>query len=93
MEDTQQAPVEPTPPLTRDQAFRLVGSHVLNILEEVIEAHKIASAAETSTEIERENAKLIIAAAGSIGAPLFKLVKLAERPRILRPERSLKVAR
>ena len=48
---------------------------------------------ETKSETQKANAQLVIAAAQGFGRPLFQVVKVADRPRILRPERSIRVVR
>lgn len=90
---TSPATPEPEVVITQDQATGLVGKSVLVLLEEVIKAHELVLADEKASEVRKGNARLVIAAARGLGRPLFHLVKLADRPRILRPERSIKVVR
>lgn len=89
----QTQPAEPEQVITRDQATAMVGKHVLVVLEEIIAAHQAVLADETKTETAKGNARLIIASAQGIGSPLFQVVKHVERPRILRPERSIRIVR
>jgi hypothetical protein len=79
--------------ITRDQAAVLVGRHMLVVLEDVIAAHQLVLDDPTATEVSKANAQLVIAAAQGFGRPLFQVVKVAERPRILRPQRSIRVVR
>jgi hypothetical protein len=87
-----EAPVEQIP-MTKDQSTVLVGNHLLVALEEIIKAHEAALLDETKTEVQKDDARLVISAARAYGGPLFHVVKAAARPRILRPERSLHIAR
>lgn len=84
---------KPEQPMTQDQATRLIGRHVLGVLEEVITAHEAVLADDKKSEAQKANARLVIATAQGFGRPLYQVVKLAERPRILRPERSIRVVR
>jgi hypothetical protein len=90
MEDTTP---EPEQAITQDQATATVGRHVLVALEDVINAHELVAKDEKATETARANARLIIAAASAFGRPLFAVVKMAEKPRILRPQRSMRLVR
>jgi hypothetical protein len=91
--EATETPAEPVLPITRDQATAIVGRHVLVLLEDVIAAHEAVLADEKKTETQKANARLVIAAAQGFGRPLFAVVKAAERPRILRPDRSLRIVR
>ena len=93
MSDQVETAPQPEVELTQDQATGLVGRHVLVLLEEVIGAHQLVLDDERASEVRKGNARLVIAAAQGLGRPLFHLVRLADRPRILRPERSIKVVR
>jgi hypothetical protein len=84
---------EPEKLITRDQATQLVGRHMLVLLEDVIAAHEAVLADPAKSETQKANARLVIATAQGFGKPLFLVVKAAERPRILRPERSIRVVR
>lgn len=79
--------------ITTEQATALVGKHVLVALEQVIAAHEAVLEDPKATEERKANATLLIAAAKGLGRPLYHVVKLAETPRILRPSRSLRIAR
>ncbi len=92
MEDAKQTP-EPEHPITRDQATAMVGKHVLALLEDVIKAHGLVLEDVARSEVAKANARLVIASAQGIGAPLYQVVKLAERPRILRPDRAICIVR
>ena len=80
-------------PITRDQATAMVGRHMLVVLEEVIAAHEAVVLDEAKSEHQKADARLVIAAAQAFGRPLFHVVKAAEKPRILRPERSIRIVR
>ncbi len=84
---------KPEQPITRDQATSLVGRHVLVVLEDIIAAHQAVLEDPTKSEVQKANARLVSAAAQAIGKPLFVVVKLADRPRILRPDRAIRVVR
>ncbi len=79
--------------ITSDQATEMVGKHLLALLEQIMEAHKAVLDDPAKSEIQKENARLVIAAAQGIGRPLFHVVKIAGRPRILRQERSIRLVR
>lgn len=79
--------------ITRDQATQLVGRNMLVFLEDVIAAHQAAADASDATEVGKANARLVVEVAKSFGRPLYQVVKAIERPRILRPERSIRIAR
>lgn len=79
--------------ITRDQATSLVGRHLLVALEDVLAAHELVLKDDGADEVAKANARLVVASAQAIGRPLYVLVKAAERPRILRPERAIRVVR
>lgn len=79
--------------ITREQATAMVGKHVLALLEDVIAAHEAVLADPGRSDTAKGNARLVIASAQGIGAPLYQVVKHFERPRILRPERSIRIVR
>ncbi len=79
--------------VTRDQATALVGRHLLVTLEDILHAHEGVVDDATKTETQKANARLIISTAQGFGRPLWHVVKAAERPRILRPERSIRIVR
>lgn len=83
----------PEQELTQDQTTALVGRHLLVALEDVINAHELVLKDETKSETSKANARRVIAAAGGFGRPLLQVVKAAEKPLILRPTRSLRLAR
>ena len=84
---------KPDVAITQDQAAAVVGKHLLVVLEDVIAAHRVVLDAADASETRKANARLVIAAAQGFGRPLFHVVKAAETPRILRPERSLRIVR
>jgi hypothetical protein len=88
---TQTEPAEDA--ITSDQATALVGKHILVVLEDVIHAHEAVVLDAEKSEVQKANARRVIAAAQGFGRPLYAVVKTAERPRILRPERSIHVVR
>jgi hypothetical protein len=88
---TQTTPAEEA--ITTEQATALVGKHLLVVLEDVIHAHEAVVLNAAKSEIRKGNARLVIAAAQGFGRPLYHVVKVAARPRILRPERSIHVVR
>lgn len=90
---TDARPPETPQAMTRDQALALVGRHLLAKLEDVMAAHKAVVADESADEVRKGNARLVIGAAEGLGRLLWRIVKGAERPRILRPERSLRIVR
>ncbi|MBK9446192.1 MAG: hypothetical protein IPO00_08890 [Betaproteobacteria bacterium] len=79
--------------ISQDQATVMVARHLLVVLEDVISAHEAVLNAPDATETAKANARLVVAAAGGIGRPLYMVAKAAARPRILRPERSIRIAR
>jgi hypothetical protein len=79
--------------ITNEQATGLVGKHLLAVLEEIITAHEAVVLDAAKSETQRANARLVIAAAQGFGRPLYHVVKVATRPRILRPERSIHFVR
>jgi hypothetical protein len=81
------------PPLTRDQATAMVGKHVLVVLEEIIKAHELVALDETKSQRQKDDARLVIAAAQAFGRPLFHVVKAAEKPRVFRPSSVIRIAR
>lgn len=93
MIESSTQPAPPEQPITRDQATAMVGKHVLVVLEDIITAHQAVLADEAKSETAKANARLVIASAQAIGSPLFQVVKHVERPRILRPERSIRIVR
>jgi hypothetical protein len=80
-------------PLSRDHATVMVGKHLLVVLEDIIKAHEAVVLDEKKTDIQKADARLVIAAAQGFGRPLFTVIKAAERPRILRPERAIRIVR
>lgn len=83
----------PVPAITRDQATALVGKTVLAKLEDIIAAHEAVLADPEKSETQKANARLVIASAQGFGKPLYLVVKATGRPRILRPQRSIRVVR
>jgi hypothetical protein len=79
--------------LTQDQATAMVGKHVLVALEDVINAHELVVKDESASEVAKANARMVIAAATAFGRPLYAVVKAAEKPRILRVQRSIRLVR
>lgn len=90
---TEAQPAEQEQRITTEQATAMVGRHVLVLLEDIIAAHEAVLADAAKSEVQKDNARLVIASSKAFGAPLFRVVKVAERPRILRPDRALRVVR
>lgn len=79
--------------ITQDQATAMVGRHVICLLEDVIKAHEAVVLDAEKTDIQKANARLVIAASQAFGRPLFHIIKAVEKPRILRPERLIRIVR
>lgn len=89
----EETPKEAPEPINRDRALSIVGRHVLAKLEDVMAAHQAVADDAQADKVRRENAKLVIGAARGLGLFVWRVVKAAERPRILRSPGRLRIVR